>query len=442
MNQFQALMAGFATVVGVGGVAAYNSVFSSSPAIVQEAAKTNDQAAAALATVDPAKVEPAPVEVAKVDPVAVEPAIAAPESAPAVTTTEEAPKAPDTTVPTAIVAPTFDVLRVEANGSVLIAGKAEKDAQVEVLAGADVLGITKAQPNGDFAIVIENPLKPGDYQLVLRQTLAEGTSATSVETATVSVPEKLDGPVLALVEEPGKPSRIITTPQTVETPKAVTPQTNTETQVAVQNTDTATPAVEPAPTAIDAGMVNIEAVETEGKTIFVAGVAKGVATVRVYANELLLGDTKPLAGGRFLLEAQKELALGDYIFKAEGLASDGVTILGRSTVPFKSGNAETIAAATKEAAPAAQDANAVPATTDVPKEKKLAVIIRRGDTLWQISRRIYGRGVRYSTIYLANKDAVPNPNMIFPGQVMAIPDATPEGDAASSQEIEKRAIGE
>src|SRR5690606_4934226 len=31
-----------------------------------------------------------------------------------------------------------------------------------------------------------------------------------------------------------------------------------------------------------------------------------------------------------------------------------------------------------------------------------SVIIRRGDTLWQISRRVYGQGVRYTTIYLAN----------------------------------------
>lgn len=31
---------------------------------------------------------------------------------------------------------------------------------------------------------------------------------------------------------------------------------------------------------------------------------------------------------------------------------------------------------------------------------------RRGDTLWQISRRVYGKGVRYTTIYVANKSQI------------------------------------
>ena len=38
-----------------------------------------------------------------------------------------------------------------------------------------------------------------------------------------------------------------------------------------------------------------------------------------------------------------------------------------------------------------------------------SVIIRRGDTLWQISLRIYGKGVRYTTIYLANEDEIEKP---------------------------------
>ena len=49
------------------------------------------------------------------------------------------------------------------------------------------------------------------------------------------------------------------------------------------------------------------------------------------------------------------------------------------------------------------------------------VIIRRGDTLWQISRRTYGRGIRYTTIYLANSEQISDPNLILPGQVFDVP---------------------
>ena len=61
--------------------------------------------------------------------------------------------------------------------------------------------------------MLEDPLKPGDYQIVLRATAPDNVVAMSVETAVVSVPETPDGQVLALVEEPGKPSQMITVPQ-------------------------------------------------------------------------------------------------------------------------------------------------------------------------------------------------------------------------------------
>ena len=65
-----------------------------------------------------------------------------------------------------------------------------------------------------------------------------------------------------------------------------------------------------------------------------------------------------------------------------------------------------------------------------------SVIIRRGDTLWQISRRVYGRGVRYSTIYLANQEQIADPDRIWPGQVFRVPGETPEGEAADMSTVE------
>ena len=71
---------------------------------------------------------------------------------------------------------------------------------------------------------------------------------------------------------------------------------------------------------------------------------------------------------------------------------------------------------------------------------KSAVIIRRGDTLWRISRRVYGRGVRYSTIYLANTDQIENPHWIWPGQVFDVPRETPQGDEADMSAIGEQAV--
>jgi nucleoid-associated protein YgaU len=69
-----------------------------------------------------------------------------------------------------------------------------------------------------------------------------------------------------------------------------------------------------------------------------------------------------------------------------------------------------------------------------------AVIIRRGDNLWRISRRVYGRGVRYTTIYLANQDQIRDPDLILPGQVFSVPSSTPEGEAANMEAIGEQAV--
>ncbi|TIT70124.1 MAG: LysM peptidoglycan-binding domain-containing protein, partial [Mesorhizobium sp.] len=68
-----------------------------------------------------------------------------------------------------------------------------------------------------------------------------------------------------------------------------------------------------------------------------------------------------------------------------------------------------------------------------------AVVIRRNDTLWRISRRVYGHGVRYSTIYLANQDQIRNPNRIWPGQVFKVPEKSKEGEAADLKAMGEQA---
>lgn len=54
-------------------------------------------------------------------------------------------------------------------------------------------------------------------------------------------------------------------------------------------------------------------------------------------------------------------------------------------------------------------------------------IIRRGDNLWTIARRVYGEGLRYTTIYQANRAQIRDPNLIYPGQVFELPHETGAG---------------
>lgn len=53
-------------------------------------------------------------------------------------------------------------------------------------------------------------------------------------------------------------------------------------------------------------------------------------------------------------------------------------------------------------------------------------IIRRGDNLWTIARRVYGEGLKYTTIYQANTGQIRDPDRIYPGQVFDLPQGTGE----------------
>lgn len=46
----------------------------------------------------------------------------------------------------------------------------------------------------------------------------------------------------------------------------------------------------------------------------------------------------------------------------------------------------------------------------------------KGDCLWNIAKKFYGNGSKYTVIYNANKNVIGgNPNLIYPGQVLTIP---------------------
>lgn len=531
-----------------------------------------EESATPMATAEPAKPqstapEPASVQAEPQD---------EPETAAEATETDDAPGAdatvddepapqvaavaePEATAQSAddLVVPSFDIVRVEPDGSMVIAGSAEPNSQIEVVAGADVIARADVGPAGDFAAVLDDALRPGDYQIVLRSTgPGEGLVTTSQETAIVSVPEDQRGDVLALVEEPGAPSRLITLPEGEADPAAADATEPAEVAAAQASPDVtdvdvdtqpgtdeaASDAEEPANAAVpeedraaeesepeaevaarsqpepDAAPTQdrpasprnalaVEAIEIEGGTVFVAGRGAAGSTVRVYANEILLGEARVSDGGRFLIETQTDLPVGDYIVRAD-IIGPGGEVTARAAVPFQREPGEAVAAvAPVEAAPPASeaepaasetttgddvaaadpvsqpepsreaDASEAPAATDDAAGEETpavadaaagdsaedapeapadvaaatpaieetmaapleaadgAVIIRRGDTLWRISRRVYGRGVRYSTIYLANQEQIRDPDMIWPGQIFSVPDETEEGEKADMSTV-------
>jgi LysM repeat protein len=56
------------------------------------------------------------------------------------------------------------------------------------------------------------------------------------------------------------------------------------------------------------------------------------------------------------------------------------------------------------------------------EDKARTYIVQSGDTLWKIAENMYGSGNKYMKIFEANTPLLENPDKIFPGQELVIPD--------------------
>ncbi len=516
-----------------------------------------------------------PQETAKADPQATAPSTPsatspAPASAPAT-----APASQNAAADT----PTFDVLRVEPDGSAVIAGHAIPNSTLEITNGTSVIAKVDVGPSGDFAAVLDKPLPPGDHQLVLKATAKDGKVVTSEEIATVSVPADKNGKLLAMVTKPGKASRLIAVPE--EANKVASAQAGSQPVAPVTGTEapaSAPAAPQPgtvasapasagtAPMAAAPAMsseLQITAVEIEGSKIFIAGVTKTGRQVRGSADGTIVGQAQAGGDGHFVIDGSANLTVGDHRIAVEALGSNG-QVLVRVEVPFnrpagdqvaavaspspaspvtiadggafdnlrgqvakafsllknlyeagKVPTLESMAAARSSTGIALQslaeyrlpagasinateavgvtaghanaarqalealprDVAAVGAALDnltkliteavgpvlaqqfggapqtmasaggmrtieqapLTQSDRSSVIIRRGDTLWQIARRAYGQGVRYTTIYLANEAQIANPDIIQPGQIFGVPEEfRPDSEELHRERLQHR----
>jgi nucleoid-associated protein YgaU len=227
----------------------------------------------------------------------------------------------------------------------------------------------------------------------------------------------------AVAPEPVAPAVITEAPATTDADEEAA--VGSETAVAVEPE----PAPEPEPIVPVVVVTAVEA-ETSG-ALFIAGTAITPEVVRVYLDDLLLGEATPSPSGTWLLEVQRELPAGTYDVRADQVESGSGTVVARAEVPFER---EVDVAILTPVAEAGGPAGAVATGT---LSGPTTVIIKRRDNLWRISRQLYGKGVRWSTIYQANKDQIRNPRWIYPGQVFILPQGNVEwsdGDVRAAAE--------
>lgn len=147
---------------------------------------------------------------------------------------------------------------------------------------------------------------------------------------------------------------------------------------------------------------------SEEGEVQLTGRATQGALVRVYLNNLAVSDLIADVQGRWRGELE-DVSPGIYTLRLDELGP-GDVVLSRLETPFKREAPEVLVP--REPSPSQ--------SPETPAIR--AVTVQKGDTLWAISRERYGDGVLYVKVFDANRGAIRNPDLIYPGQVFNIPD--------------------
>lgn len=288
------------------------------------------------------------------------------------------------------VAPSFDTVRVESNGEAVIAGRAAPGTDVVAKLNGQVVARTQATADGSFVMIPDKALPAGAGALTLETTTA-GTTQVSAQTVAVAVKPKGEGENTVAILTPNAPTKIIQAPK---------PLTNDVTL-----------------DAIDYGAT--------GNILF-AGRALAKAPVLLYVDNIYLGEAKTDDQGKWNYSGGTTIKPGTFTLRLDQMDAKG-EVASRIEVPFKReepAKAAAVVAETKVEPPAAETkVVSAQASTSVEVAKPTSMTIQPGDNLWVISRNIYGEGRQYTILYEANKALIKNPQLIYPGQIIATPEA-------------------
>ena len=339
------------------------------------------------------------------------------------------------------------------------------------LAAADPVTAPTAPPADVLAAA--SPVEP---PAATPATAASPTQPAPVAAAATTPPASADAPA-AQVPAPEPAAAASAT----ITPAPVTSSSATPAPAAVASAQPAPTPTAPVQTAANSSPPTIDAIEIEGNKTFFGGAGPEGGDIRLYVDDAFIDDAK-VADGRWLVEAGPVLKNPRQRIRVDLLESGTAKVASRAEVNFEvelpasapvavataptstpapnpspslpdgtaaapppaatAPAAPAVAAAPAAAAPmpAANPAPSAPdettaAAADIPTMVATSVgdpdaarfaagkaIIRRGDNLWTIARRVYGRGIRYTTIYEANTGQIRDPDRIYPGQIFALPE--------------------
>jgi nucleoid-associated protein YgaU len=290
-------------------------------------------------------------------------------------------KAAPSVVPQAAApaSPSFDIVKVGPSGTAVIAGRAEPGAKVTVRDGDKVIGEVTADRRGEWVLVPDQPIGPGDRLLSLEASGPNGgPTVKSDETVALSITPPKAG---------GKEETALA---------VVLPRNGTGAARVLQRPDGSLPSSPGTRSADNPLALSMDAVEYDDQgRIVLSGRATPGASVQIYAGNQPLATATAGAAGQWSATSTRAVGPGRVELRLDQLGKDA-RVVQRIVVPLAQ----------------AADAELIPGHI---------YTVQPGNNLWQISRRAYGVGTRYLIIYSANLTQIRDPERIYPGQVFRLP---------------------
>ena len=278
--------------------------------------------------------------------------------------------------------PTFDIVRVEPDGRTLVAGRAAAGAKVDLQVDGAVVNQATADAVGRFVTFLDLAPSADVRALALVATGEDGQPSASMDTV-------LLGPTTANNGEPSFEN------ETVADPGAVVLAGEDGLKLIQPDLPPEAP-----PEVMSAVALDAITYDAQG-TVELTGRAAGSGVVRIYVDNRPIGDARIGDRGGWQVTLP-EVETGTYTLRVDELDDTGA-VTSRIETPFQ------------REAPEALESILGDAQVNVQT-------IQPGNTLWAIADERYGRGVEYIRIFEANRDRIRNPDLIYPGQVFAIPE--------------------
>jgi hypothetical protein len=271
---------------------------------------------------------------------------------------------PDTSIPgeaDGITLPKFDVVRIDPQGNAVMAGRAAPSATVVLMDGRTDIGRVLADGRGEWVFIPPEPLAEGTHELSLSVEQEDGEPLISENIIVMSVPAQGGDILIIETARDGGTSRVLQ-----------------------------------APTQISDVEFGIETVDYDDQGfIFLSGQARSGNSIQVYLDNTFVGRVEVDSTGYWSVASSEKATPGNHTVRADELDAES-TVISRVEVPFQR-------------------------RPPTPGMDPGAITVVRGNSLWRIARRLYGEGVLFTLIYEANRDQIKDPDLIYPGQVFALP---------------------